>query len=72
MILIVGAIVGFIILSAVLVVASSMLSSQISGTESDMEEWQALQARAEMRRIRARESSEQALPGTTTHISSSI
>lgn len=72
MVLIVGAIVGFIILSAVLVVASSMLSSQISGTESDMEEWRALQARAEMRRIRARASSEQAMPGTTTHISSSI
>lgn len=72
MVLIVGAIVGFIILSAVLVVSSSMLSSQISGTESDTEEWRALQARAEMRRIRAREDSEQGLPGTTTHISSSI
>lgn len=72
MVLIVGAIVGFIILSAVLVVSSSMLSSQISGTESDTEEWRALQARAEMRRIRAREGSEQGLPGTTTHISSSI
>lgn len=72
MVLIVGAIVGYIILSAVVVVASSMLSSQISQSEGLEEEWQALQARAERKRARAPETSEQMLPGTTTHISSSI
>lgn len=72
MALIVGVTIGLFILPTVVVLASCMLSSRIDETESREEEWRALQARAEMRRIRAQEKAEQALPGTTTRLSSNI